>query len=206
MSRGLMSLGAFGPGRLLGEQLQRITGRDVQLEALITTDGVHIAHTLNATFIPPLQEMNGWLWPRRAIGDRLNFFRSFNTRIAAAWAASERRREERIRVLPPIPLFEFHRHAKVTDLIGLTSYQSTRRKGRALVSRLSELPAEERQPELDRLTLELYETTAKKARRAMAFDTIANVKEVGFAVGDITLLPLRSSWGLEQFPVTMNRL
>jgi hypothetical protein len=196
MSTGLMSLGNFGQGRLLGEQLQRITRRDIRLEALVTSDGVHIAHTLHATLIPPLEEMNGWILPRRVIGDRLNFYRSFNTRIAAAWAANERRREEKIKVLPPIPVFKFDRHAKVRDLIGATSYQSTRRKGRALLARLSELPPEGRQAEIDRLSAELYELGVRKERRMMFLDTMDNAKDVGAAILDFTLLPVRSTWGL----------
>lgn len=196
MSSGLMALGAFGQGKLLGQQLERITKRDLQLEALVTTDGVHIAHALNSTFIPPLQDIDGWLGPRRAVGDRLNFYRSFNTRIAAAWAASERKREEGIRVLPPIPLFEFDRHAKLSDLVARTSYQSTRRKGRGLVSRLSDLPEDERQTEMDRLAGELYEYGIRKERRAMVFDSIDNAKELGFFVADVTLFPVRSAWGL----------
>jgi hypothetical protein len=204
-SNGLMSLGSFGPGRLLGEQLQRITGRDVQLEALVTTDGVHIAHTLNATLIPPLEDMEGWLWPRRAIGDRLNFYRSFNKRIAATWAASERRREEGVRVLPPIPLFEFTRHARLADLIAVTSHSSTRRKGRGLVSRLSDLPEEERQVEMDRLSQELFEHGARKERRHLVFDTLDNAKEVGLAFADVTLFPVRSAWGLVKIILAAGR-
>lgn len=196
MSTGLMSLGAFGPGKLLGQQLQRITKRDLQLEALVTTDGVHIAHALNSTFIPPLQDMEGWLPPRRAVGNRLNFYRSFNTRIASAWAASERKRDEGIRILPPIPLFEFDRHAKLSDLVARTTYESTRRKGRGLVSRLSDLPEDERQREMDRLAGELYEYGIRKERRTMVFDNIDNAKEVGLAIADVTLFPVRSAWGL----------
>ena len=205
MAKGLMSLGAFGPGKLLGEQLHRITGRDVQLEALVTADGVQIAHTLNATHIPPTKEMEGWLWPRRAIGDRLNFYRSFNARIAAAWAASERQREHRIRVLPPIPLFEFDRHAKIADVVRLTSYESDRRKARGLVTRLSGLPVDERQAEIDRLSKELYEYGLRQEKRALLFDTFDNIKEVGAAVADVSLFPVRSAWGLVKLIIELGR-
>lgn len=198
MSRGLMSLGAFGAGALLGDQLQRVTGRDFQLEALATSTGVHIAHILNATFIPPLEEMKGWILPRRIIGDRLNFYRSFNTRIIAAWASNERRREEKIRVLPPIPVFEFNRHAKVADLIKATTFQSTRRKGRSLLARLSELPPEERQAEIDRLSTEHYERHARKERRIMYLDTIDDLVEVGAAFAGGGLAPIRNAWNLVQ--------
>jgi hypothetical protein len=205
MTNGLMSLGAFGQGKLLGDQLQRVTGRDVRLEALATSDGVHIAHTLNATLIPPLEEMEGWIVPRRMVGDRLNFYRSFNTRITAAWADNERRREEKVRLLPPIPIFEFDRHAKVRDLIRTTSYQSTRRKGRALLARLSELPVEERQAEIDRLSGELYELGTRKEKRMMYLDTADNVKEVGAHLMELTLFPVRSVWNLVQAVLRVGR-
>lgn len=205
MTNGLMSLGTFGQGRLLGDQLQRVTGRDVRLEALATSDGIHIAHALNATFIPPSEEMQGWIEPRRIVGGRLNFYRSFNKRIAAAWADNERRREEKIRLLPPIPVFEFNRHAKVGDLMRVTSYESTRRKGRALLARLSELPAEERQAEIDRLSRELYELGARREKRQMLLDTADNLKEVGAAVMDITLFPVRSAWNLVQAALRVGR-
>ena len=205
MAKGLMSLGAFGPGRLLGEQLYRITNRDVQLEALVTADGVQIAHTLNATHIPPTKEMQGWLGPRRVIGDRLNFYRSFNTRIAAAWAESERQREERIRVLPPIPLFEFDRHAKIADVVRLSSYGSDRRKARGLVTRLSELPLDERQAEIERLAQELYEYGLRKEKRTLVFDAIDNVKEVGAAIADWSLFPVRNTWGLVKLIIAVGR-
>ena len=205
MARGLMSLGTFSPGKLLGEQLQRITSRDLELEALVTADAVQIAHTLDATHIPPTEEMEGWLWPRRVIGDRLNFYRSFNTRIAAAWAASERQREERIRVLPPIPLFEFNRHAKIADVVRLSSYESDRRKARGLVGRLSGLPADERQAEIERLSKELYDYGMRKEKRAMIFDTFDNIKEVGAAVAGKALLPVRSAWGLVKLIIELGR-
>jgi len=205
MSTGLMSLGSFGPGRLLGEQLQRVTGRDLQLEALVAADGVYVAHTLNATFIPPTNDIGGWLEPRRVIGDRLNFYRSFNTRIAAAWAISERQREERRKLLPPIPLFEFDPHAKIDDVLRLTAFGSDRRKGRALIGRLSDLPADERQAELDRLSSELYQRGLRKDRRRLMFDTFDNVKEVGLALAGFSVFPIRSAWGLVKVMMDVGR-
>jgi hypothetical protein len=187
MAKGLMSLGAFGPGKLLGEQPHRITGRDVQLEALVTADGPQIAHTLNATHIPPTNEIEAG----SCLGERSvtasTFYRSFNARIAAAWAASERQQEERIRVLPPIPLFEFDRHAKIADVVRLSSYESDRRKARDLVTRLSARPVDEPQTEIERLSKELYEYGLQKEKCALIFDTFDNIKEVGAAVADVSL-------------------
>lgn len=205
MSDGLMSIGSFGQGKLLGDQLQRITSRDLRLEAFAVSDGVHIAHAFSSTLIPPLDEQHGFTVLRRIVGERLNFYRSFNARITAAWAENERRREEKVRLLPAIPVFEFDRHASVGDLISLTSYQSTRRKGRALLSRLSQLPLEERALEVERLSNELYELGVRKERRAMLLDTLDDLKEVGAAALDITLAPVRSVWNITKAVLRVGR-
>jgi hypothetical protein len=120
-----MGVAAFSQGSIFAEQVHAATGRDFRLEALVTSDEVHTAHVLNATLIPPMQEMRGWIEPRRLVGDRLNFYRSFNSRIAAAWAVNERRKEERVRIIPPLPLFNLHPRASIDDLIAATSLGST---------------------------------------------------------------------------------
>lgn len=192
MQRGLMGIAAFGQGSILAAQLKAQSGRDLDLEAQVTSDEVHVAHALNATLIPPVEEMNGWIGPRRLVGDRLNFYRSFNGRIAAAWAVNERRKEQRVRVLPPLPLFEFERHAPIEDLVAATSRGSTRRRGRALVNRLAELPVEEREQEVERLARELYELGARRGRRSFAIDTANDIAEVaGFL-----MTPIKGVWNL----------
>ncbi|KRR09980.1 hypothetical protein CQ12_06090 [Bradyrhizobium jicamae] len=205
MTSGLMSIGAFGQGRLLGDQIQRATGQDLRLEAFVASDDVHIAHAFNATLIPPLEEKSGIIMLRRLVGDRLNFYRACNTRIFAAWATNERRREEKIRLLPSMPIFDFPPHAKLRDLISLTSYQSTRRKGRALLSRLSQLPFEERESEIERLSKDLYELGVRREKRAMLLDTADDVKEVAGALIDLTLFPVRSVWNLVNKIVAVGR-
>lgn len=193
---GLMSIGNFGVGGLLGNLLKRTSGKDYTFESLVTTQGVHVAHALNATFFPPAKDLDGWIEPRCLVGRMLDFYRSFNTRIAASWVGNERRREERINLLPAIPLFEFDRHAKISHLIKTTSVGSTRRKGRALVSRLANLPQSEREAEIERLTGELFESGWQQAKRKLALETFTDIAEIGAAVADLNYGPVTNILGL----------
>jgi hypothetical protein len=196
MQRGLTGIAAFSQGEILAAELHAHLGREFELEALTTSDGVHVAHMLDASFIPPLEEMKGWVLPRRAVGDRLYFYRSFNGRIAAAWAVNERRKEERVRVLPPLPLFDFEKRAPIRDLIAATSLGSTRRKGRALVRRLAELPLEEREQEVERLAQELYDLGARRSRGSALLDTANDALDVAAAVGEFGMVPVKGAWNL----------
>jgi hypothetical protein len=196
MRRGLMGVPVFSQGHVLAAEIKSTLHRDVELEALATTVEVHVAHALNATLIPPTQEMAGWVTPRRIVGDRLNFYRAFNGRIAAAWAVNERRKEAQVRVLPPLPLFKFKRQAPIRDLIAFTALGSTRRQGRALVNRLSGLPIEEREAEMERLGQELYDLGARAARRKLVLDNLSNAKDILALILKIKTLPIKSGLGL----------
>lgn len=194
LDRGLLGLARFNLGTILGEELQAATGRDVRLEALMTSDAVHIAHALNATYIPPLKEMEGWLEPRRIIGQRLNFYRNFNGCVAAVWAQNERRKELRQTILPPLPLFEFDRYACIDEIISLTSLSSTRRKGRSLVTRLSELAPDARSAEIERLGRELRDLGGRRSRRSLNLDTASAALDVVVAAAGIAVPPIPSAW------------
>lgn len=196
MQRGLMGIGPFSAGGVFAEQYEAATGRDVTLEALATSDAVHVAHALNATLIPPTQEMEGWLAPRRLIGDRLNFYRSFNSRIAAAWAVNERRKEARVGILPPVPLFSFHPRAKIDDLVAATSFGSVRRKGRAVMTRLCDLPPEERAAEIDRLAQEVYDLGGRRERRNLIVDSLSDGIDVVGLISSASIWPLKAMWNL----------
>lgn len=82
------------------------------------------------------------------------------------------------------------------DLISVSSLGSTRRKGRALVSRLVELPEEEREAEIDRITHNLYEVGARQERRRLLLEVGNDAFEVIAAIGDIATLPLKGAWNL----------
>ncbi|MCV0423918.1 MAG: hypothetical protein K5905_00450 [Roseibium sp.] len=167
MSQGLLGIQGFGQGRHFGDSLHRITGKDGRLEAMTFGTQVEIARMLDATFIPPNSPnyVTTWHEPMRIIGDRLNFFRHFRRGISARWATNERRkRKESATLLPPLPLMTFHPAATVDDVLAYTSQTSLRRKGRSLITRLAELPEEERRQELDRLERELYEDKLGKRK------------------------------------------
>jgi len=70
---------------------------------------------------------------------------------------------------------------------------------------LSELPPEEQQAEMDRLSAKLYELGVRKERRMMFLDPIDNLKEVGAALAGISLIPVRSMWGLVQSILSIGR-
>jgi len=199
LERGLMGVATFGQGELFAQAYKRVRGQDILLEASTFGQAIHTAHMLNATFIPPppLESYVGsWLTPMQLMGDRLNFYRSFNTRIAAVWASNERRKEKREIVLPPVPIIDFSRHASIEDIIIYTSQGSVQRKGRALITRLANLPEEERAAEIDRLQTELYQLELKRDRRQATLrwlDTTSSL--VTFAM-DISLFPFTAGWTL----------
>ena len=196
-SRGLMGLPSFGMGGVLAEEIKQVTGRDLQLEALVTTMGVQIAHSLHATFIPPMDDLRGWNVPRLLIGERLNFFRDYNSRTAAAWAVDQRRKfEKREIIMPPLPIFRFENHADVHEIIAATSSGSTRRKGRAMVSRLSALTSEERSAAIDAISRDFYSLNVRRQRSGAAIDLVSNIIDVATSLFQVSIFPFKSAWGL----------
>lgn len=205
MRRGLMGVANFSQGSILSDELKSALGNDYELEAVATSVGVHVAHTLNATLIPPTKEMAGWLEPRRIVGDRLNFYRSFNRRIAASWAENERRKERRVRILPPIPLFDFTKRAPIEDLIAATSLSSTRRQGRALVTRLAELPANQREAAMDRLCQEFYDLGVRRGRRSLVVDSASDIVDIASTAMSVSMLPIKGAWATLQRALALAR-
>jgi hypothetical protein len=186
MNHGLMAYHSIGQGEAFADAFQRVRGKDVRLQAGSFGSGIHTAHMLKATFIPPMPQddyVSSWIGPMQFMGDRLNFYSSLNTRIAAAWATNERGKEERRVVLPPVPLFEFDHQVPIEDILSLTPAASDRRKGRALIARLADLPTEERESEIARLNAEYSRTSRAAVSRqhaVLAFDS-------GFSVGTYAL-------------------
>lgn len=201
-SQGLMGVSVFSQGRLLSETMKRLTGKDTTIESYLFGQAVHTAHTLNATYIPHTSRdgyVGSWIGPAQLMGDRLNFYRSLNTRIAAAWAENERdKREERRIILPPVPLLEFDRNASIKDVLDFTSLESVRRKGRSLISRLANLPQEERDAEIGRIEKELYEFGAKRDRRREAVSLLDATVSVTDYVMSASLFPVVAGWHLFQ--------
>lgn len=194
MNQGLMGFSNVSQGKILAEEIKASIGKDLELEALFTSDEVHIAHALNATLIPPLQEMSGWILPRRIVGDRLNFYRGFTKETASIWAENERRKISHSRILPPLPLFNFEKRAPIGDLIAVTAQSSTRRKGRALVTRLSELQSEEREAEIERIAQEFYELGIQKTRRNLRVDFASDSFDLIVEALNTSVFPVKSAW------------
>lgn len=169
LKRGGMGLSGLNQGSIFAELYKREHGKEVLIEGDMFGQAVHIAHALNATYIPhgPHAEyVQSWIEPMRLFGDRLNFYRSFNTRIAAAWAVNERRKaEERAIVLPPVPVVRFNKWASIDHILEYTSWPSDRRKARSLIGRLADLPEGERLTESERLQQELFEFDIAQDRR-----------------------------------------
>lgn len=196
IDKGLMAYASMGQGPAFAETYKRLCNKEVLLEAGSFGSHIHIAHMLDATYIPHTPHdsyVSTWILPMRLMGERLNFYRSFNTRIAAAWATNERRKEERRFVLPPVPLFEFCRGASLEDILEITSVPSSRRKGRALISRLANLPPDEQAIEISKLQIDLKDKPRifeALGKRALLLDAAIGV---GAYFVDSNLFPLVST-------------
>ncbi|MFM9940219.1 MAG: hypothetical protein ACKVP7_12075 [Hyphomicrobiaceae bacterium] len=197
LDKGLMCQLSLGIGQVLATQINRETGKDVLLEAIATADGVHVSHVLSSTLIAPMDGLQGWHPAREAIAQRLNFYRSCNTNIAASWAVNERRKESRKAMLPPLPLFSFPKHASLNDILALSTRGSVRYSGRALISRLADLTVDERVEEIERLEKELYAHQMRRERRTLNIDTTDAAIGVANDVLSFGLWPVMS--GLKLF-------
>lgn len=189
--RGLLGVSVFSAGRLIVDPLKRATGRDYELEAVTAADRVQVAHALKATLIPPLGELaTSWMGPSLIIGRQLNFYRHFTQTVAAKWAANERRKEEKRIILPPLPLFAIHKTAPIADLHAMTSRRTTTFAGRALISRLADIPEAERAQEISRLAAELYDHKIKTTRLRLGLDLAGDLAGLAkYAVGAAASAP-----------------
>lgn len=163
MTNGALGLSAFGLDTLLAEDVLSKTGRDYRLEMMAAGFQTHLAHAFKATSIPYIGQPNSWSLIHNTIGDRLNFYRSFNSGIAAAWIGNEKRKEERRAILPPIPFFDFEVGVPISEFVEATALSSSRRKGRALMTRLADLAPEEREREVARLATQARRLRGREA-------------------------------------------
>jgi hypothetical protein len=155
LDRGSKGMPPIGMGPFFATFIEKIGRKDLELESLIVSEKVHIGHALNATVFPPREEPEGLHHLANAMGDVLNFFRSFNTRIAAAWVGNVERKAAGKRLLPPLPLFEFDSAIPIEEMLAATGRSVMRNRGRALFSRLAELTDEERVTEIQNLNAAL---------------------------------------------------
>lgn len=167
--RGLLGLMTIGQGELFASAMKRVRNKEFDLEASWFGQSIHIAHMLDATFIPTVDDsgyVQSWIGPSTAMGERLNFYRSFNNRISAAWAANERRKIEKKTILPAVPLLDFNDDVSVQEILKITEPSSSRLRGLSLISRLSEMSQDEQKVEIERLSAGLAELTGKQAKRS----------------------------------------
>lgn len=172
-----------GPGlelaQILAEAVRSATKADLALEAIVVSERVQIGHALDATVFGALDEP-GAVTPLMAVlGRELNFYRSFNTALAAAWVGNERRRAEGVQVMPPIPLFEFDPKVPIAEVLADSALRSTRAKGRALFARLADLPAEARGAEIDALAARLRNAGRRRKDAVLSFDNLDTALSLG---------------------------
>jgi len=155
LDRGTKGILPIGMGPFLATLIEKIGKKDLQLESLMVSERVHIGHALNATVFPPREEPEGLHRLANVMGDALNFFRSFNVRIAAEWVGNVERKEAGKRLLPPIPLFEFDPAIPIEEILAATDRPVMRNRGRALFSRLADMTEERRLEEIESLNTAL---------------------------------------------------
>lgn len=131
------------------------------------------------------------------IGGDLNFHRGFNTAIAATWAANERRRADGVTVMPALPLFDFE-HVPIAEFLEDTRLGSTRRSGRALMSRLSDLSGEQRADEVRRLVDELRRLERNQGQQLLNFETVDTGISLAAIMASFTYPPIAGLLGLSK--------
>ena len=159
------------------------TGVDLELEALVLSEAVHLGHALGGTILGPLEEPNSYHLLREIIGRHLNFHKYFNQESVGVWAKNETRRLAGSRILPAIPIFEFDPKIPISEFLADTSLGSTRKKGRCLYARLAGLPPESRQEEIDVLESKLRTMVRRKTGTMLDLDT----RHVSVTMGSILL-------------------
>ena len=159
------------------------SGVDIELEALVLSEAVHLGHALGGTILGPLEEPNSYHLLREIIGRHLNFHKYFNQESIGVWAKNETRRIAGSRILPAIPMFEFDPKIPMGEFLADTTLGSTRKKGRCLYARLAALPRESRQEEIDLLESKLRTKVRRKTGTMVDLDTL----DASIAMGSIFL-------------------
>jgi hypothetical protein len=190
IDRGTKSGPALELAQILSEIVKSATKVDVALEAMVVSERVHIGHALNATVFGALDEPTAMPTMMMALGRELNFYRSFNTAIAATWVGNERRRAGGVQIVPPIPLLDFDPKIPISEVLSDSALQSTRAKGRALFARLADLPVEERGTEIDALVDRLRNVGRRRGNALLSFDNLDTVIAGGSLFASFTYPPV----------------
>lgn len=160
--------GAAGTG-LTGIIADRI-GRDkseddravVELNLDRFSNPVLLGHASHSTVMPALDADAGQVSLQRHIGEMLNMYSNINSRIAASWAGDLEGSRHLVRLVAPIPMFEFPLAVPIREIHEVTSFGATTRLGHDLLTRLDALPPAARQDELDRLAEVLRQAKAHR--------------------------------------------
>ena len=205
----LFRVGSMGsPVNLLAEaiasQIRATTQVDIELEAWILGGTVHIGHALGATVFGPINEPKSHHFIKAYIGRLLNFHRNFSSSNAGSWLQNELRREKNIRILPSIPIFEFHSSTPVREILTDTSLGSIRSKGRSLYSRIVGLEPNERQDEIERLAASMRERARKRSGLVVDLDTMETVSSIVFDIFDV-IAPIKLARNVSRKVITKVR-
>jgi hypothetical protein len=120
-----------------------------------------------------------------AMGDALNFFRSFNFETASSWRHNvERKREGKV-LLPPLPILEFDAEVPIREVLAATDRRVMRNRGRALFSRLANMTEEQRNEEIRELNAQLRRFG--KPAGIMSLDNVDTVVSAAATVADVSL-------------------
>ena len=188
LDRGSKGIPPIGMGPFFATFIEKIGKKDLEFESLMVSERVHLGHALNATVFPSRDEPKGLHRLANAMGDALNFFRSFNIRIAAAWVGNVERKENGRRLLPPLPLLEFDPVIPIEEILAATDRPVMRNRGRALFSRLADMTEEQRAAEIQGLNAALRRYG--KPGGIISLDTIDTGISVASVAADFVYPPL----------------
>ena len=205
----LLRIGSMGsPVNHLAEtfaaQIHAKIQLDIELEAWILGGTVHIGHVLGATVFGPINEPEGYHYIKSHIGRILNFHRNFSPTNAGSWLQNELRREKNIRILPSIPIFEFHRGTPINEVLADTSLGSMRSRGRGLYSKIAGLERNERQDEIERLAASMRERARKRSGLVVDLDTMEAVSSIVLDIFDV-IAPIKLAHKLSGKVITKVR-
>lgn len=217
---GLLHIGSKGgPCISLAEAVSRLVHEekkiDVQFEAMIVGEPVHLGHSLDATVFGPLDEHPAQLNMKAFLGHLLNLYRCFNEKLGPAWTKNERRRVAGERILPPLPLFNFDPAIPIREFLDDTALSSTRAGGRSLYERLASLPAHERAAEIKKLDAELRRLGCKQTGFSISLDTFDTLTSMALGIGGVEKIfrygklamehARRKSAGIDQLMAQLSR-
>jgi hypothetical protein len=195
LDRGSKGMLPIGMGPFFSTFIEKIGKKDLELECLMVSERVHIGHALNATVFSPREEPIGLHALGNAMGDALNLFRSFNTRIAAAWVGNVERKQAGRLLLPPLPLFEFDSAVPLDEILAATDRRVMRNRGRALFSRLADMSDEQRAAEIQNLNSALRRYGRQGGLMSLdTLDTGLSLASVAYGFLWPPVAGLRSLW------------